>query len=210
MQIKLFDTNDIENKLKTRSLYEGCFDEGKNDFIDYYYDRIIRRNQIVVAEEEGKILSMIHLNPYFYNICGEVHRVHYLVAIATSKEYRNRGLMSKIMNFSIEYLKSLQDPFCYIVPECKEYEIMYGKYGFSSVCKFTLDKFSKDKYDIFPDDNPEYRELMNMEQYFLDLESEDYKSELSKKMVLFRILNENVMMSIEELRKKSIYVCQEV
>ena len=51
---------------------------------------------------------------------------------------------------------------------------------------------------------------MNMEQYFLDLESEDYKSELSKKMVLFRILDENVMMSIEELRKKSIYVCQEV
>ena len=52
MQIEIFKRDDIESKLKTRKLYEECFDEGKDDFIDYYYDVIIKRNEIVVAKDE--------------------------------------------------------------------------------------------------------------------------------------------------------------
>ena len=62
---------------------------------------------MVVAREGDEILSMIHLNPYVYNICGDIKNVHYLVAIATKKEHRGKGLMASCMNKAVEYLKSL-------------------------------------------------------------------------------------------------------
>ena len=85
MQIKILHKDDIDEKLKTRKLYEENFDIGDKDFVDYYYQTIIKRNEVVVMENDNNIISMVHLNPYEYNICGDIKTIHYLVAIATEK-----------------------------------------------------------------------------------------------------------------------------
>lgn len=210
MQVKIYSTNDIDSKLKTRPLYEECFDEGEDDYIDYYYKTIIKRNEIVVVEDGDKIASMIHLNPYTYNIDGKLQNIHYLVAIATEKEYRHKGMITMAMNKAIEYLKSLNEPFCYLVPENSKLELMYSKFGFRKVCKFTLDKFSNQEYNIYPDKNEEYMNLMKIEQEFLDKETDEYRENLKKKNVFIRILDQDFKYSIEDLKSKRIYVCQEV
>ena len=97
MQVKLLRKDDIDLKLASRKLYEQCFDEGKKYFVDYYYDTIIKRNEMIVALDGDEIVSMIHLNPYLYNICGDIRKVHYFVAIATKEEYRNRGYGKKLL-----------------------------------------------------------------------------------------------------------------
>ena len=202
--------NDIKGKLKTRNLYESCFDEGKNSFIDYYYDTIIKRNEIVVVKDGDEILSMIHLNPYKYNICGEIKNVHYLVAIATREDCRNRGLMKQCFDKAIEYLNDLKEPFCYLVPDNDTYGNIYRKYGFEVVTKFTLDKFSDKTYDIYPDKNEEYVELMKKEDYFLGMESEEYIEDLRNKNVMFKVLDSSANYNIDFYKSKRIYVCQEV
>ena len=209
MQIEIIKRDDIESKLRTRKLYEACFDEGKDDFINYYYDTIIKRNEIVVARDRDEILSMIHLNPYVYNICGDIKNVHYLVAIATKKEYRGKGLMSSCMNKALEYLKSLSEPFCYLVPENEEVRKAYSKFGFETVSKFNVDKFSNDKFDIYPHSSDEYIELMKKEDEFLKFENEDYVNSLKNKDVMFNVLD-NKNYNIDYFKRKKIYVCQEV
>ncbi|MBR0038893.1 MAG: GNAT family N-acetyltransferase [Lachnospiraceae bacterium] len=210
MQIELLPKNDIESKLKTRSLYESCFDEGKDSFIDYYYDTIIKRNEIVVARDGDEIVSMIHLNPYVYCICGELKRVHYLVAIATKDNYRHRGLMKLCFDKAIEYLNELKEPFCYLVPDNIIYENIYKKYGFDVVAKFTLDKFSDKVYDIYPDKNEEYVRLMKNEEYYLSMESKEYIEDLKNKNVMFKVLDSSTNYNIDFFKSKKIYVCQEV
>lgn len=209
MQIEIIKRDDIESKLKTRKLYEECFDEGQDAFINYYYNTIIKRNEIVVARDRDEILSMIHLNPYVYNICGDVKNVHYLVAIATKKEYRGKGLMSSCMNKALEYLKSLSEPFCYLVPENEGVQKAYSKYGFETVSKFNVDKFSNDKFDIYPHSSDEYIELMKKEDEFLKFEDEDYVNSLKNKDVMFNVLD-NKNYNIDYFKRKKIYVCQEV
>lgn len=210
MQIKLLHKYDISNKLKTRSLYEDNFDIGDKDFVDYYYNNIIKRNEVVVVVEDDEIVSMIHLNPYTYNVCGSIRRVHYLVALATKKSYRKKGYMSKAIDFAINYLNELKEPFCYIVPENGYAEKLYNKFGFEKVCKFNIDKFSHDEYDIYPEDNEEYRQLMIAEENFLVLETDEYREELSKKNVLFKLLDNRDGLNMKELKDMKIYVCQEV
>ncbi len=210
MQIKILHKDDIDEKLKTRKLYEENFDIGDKDFVDYYYQTIIKRNEVVVMENDNNIISMVHLNPYEYNICGDIKTIHYLVAIATEKEHRNKGYISKTLNFAIDYLNELKEPFCFLVPENETLEKFYNRFGFERVCKFNIDKFSKDKYDIYPINTDEYKQLMKKEQDFLIVSTDEYKKELSEKNVIIKILNNDLGLSIEELRNKKIYVCQEV
>lgn len=210
MQVELLLKNDIDDKLKTRSLYESCFDEGKDSFIDYYYDTIIKRNEIVVVKDSDEIVSMIHLNPYLYNICGEIKNIHYLVAIATKESYRNRGLMKQCFDKAIEYLNYLKEPFCYLVPDNTTYESIYNKYGFEVVTKFTLDKFSSKEYDVYPVKNEEYVKLMKSEDYFLGMETQEYIDDLKNKNVMFKVLDNASNFSIDFFKRKKIYVCQEV
>ena len=209
MQIEIIKRDDIESKLKTRKLYEECFDEGKDDFIDYYYDVIIKRNEMVVAKDGDTIVSMIHLNPYIYNICGNIKNVHYLVAIATKREYRGKGLMSSCINKAIDYLRYLNEPFCYLVPENERLEKAYKKFGFETVCKFNIDKFSTENYDIHPYNDDEYKKLMEKEDEFLKLESKEYIEDLKNKAVMFNVLDSNNY-NINYFKEKKIYVCQEV
>lgn len=201
--------SDIDSKLKTRKLYEACFDEGKDDFINYYYDVIVKRNEMVVAKDGDEIASMIHLNPYEYNICGDIKKVHYLVAIATREDYRGRGLMGLCIKKAIEYLKGQNEPFCYLVPHSSELELVYQRFGFETVAKFTLDKFSNDEYDIYPHESDEYIELMKKEDYFLKFETQEYIDDLSSKVVMFNVLDK-VHYDINLFKKNRIYVCQEV
>ena len=208
MQIEIIKRDDIESKLKTRKLYETCFDEGKDDYIDYYYDVIVKRNEMIVAKDGDEILSMIHLNPYAYNICGDIKNVHYLVAIATREDFRGKGLMGSCIAKAIDYLKSLSEPFCYLVPDNEELEKTYRKFGFETVCKFNIDKFSQDKYDICPHNSDEYVELMKKEDYFLKFETKEYIEDLKSKVVMFNVLDNSY--NIDYFKNKKIYVCQEV
>ena len=210
MQIKILHKDNIDEKLKTRKLYEENFDIGDKDFVDYYYETIMKRNEVVVMEDSGTVISMVHLNPYEYNICGDIKTIHYLVGIATKKEYRNKGYITKTLNFAINYLNDLKEPFCFLVPENKNLEKFYQRFGFERVCKFNIDKFSKEKYDIYPVNTVEYDNLMKKEQEFLLVSTDEYKKELSEKNVIVKMLNNNLNLSIEKLRNKRIYVCQEV
>ena len=134
------------------------------------------------------------------------------MAVATDESHRGQGLMKKVLNAAIEYLTSLNEPFCYIVPDTDELKGTYVRFGFKVVCDFTLDKFSKLSYDIFPVKSDEYNHLMEREQYYLSLETEEYKKDLSSKKVMFRLLNGDLIgvSSIDDLATKHIYVCQEV
>ena len=213
MQITILKKDDIDEKKKTRKLYEECFDEGKTEYIDYYYDVIIKRNEMVVLKnDDGDIISMVHLNPYLYNIDGIVATVHYIVAVATKEGYRGMGYMKMIMEVVIDYLYEKEEPFCYLVPEDNNIEELYKTIGFEVVSGFTIDKFSKERYDIYPVETDEYKKLMDREQVFLEMESDEYKKELSIKNVMMKMLitDKINIKTLDDMRNKKIYVCQEV
>ena len=207
MEFKIYDKNDIKEKLQTKQLYMACFPYDDEEYLDYYYSVLIKRNVVCVIEEDNKIISMLHLNPYEYNVCGDITNVHYIYAIATDENYRNKGYMKKLLQFAISYLKTLNEPFCYLAPEKPELESMYNKLGFYKICNYTFDKFSNDKYDIYPVRNDEFNTLIKKEQELLEEETEEYIEALKKRVILAYPLIDKY--SIEYLRTKKIYICNE-
>ena len=78
-----------EEKRACEGLWSEAFFEDSDSFREYYFTEKVKTNQILVAEKDGQILSMIHRNPYQLNIKKQKVICDYLVGVATKIE--NRG-----------------------------------------------------------------------------------------------------------------------
>ncbi len=107
---------DLEEHGKTRELYEIAFPEDDREFVDYYYEEIASRNEIFAAFDGEQIVSMVHLNFYELIVGGRTANIPYLVAVATHPAYRHRGLMRRVLQSSLTYLKKKKVPFAFLMP----------------------------------------------------------------------------------------------
>lgn len=112
---------------KTKALYEEVFSEDKGSFSNYYYEWKTRDNVIYAAEDEEGIHSMVQLNPFTVWQDGELRRLRYIVAVATEKEYRHRGLMRSLLTKAMEEMEREGEPFTFLMPAS---EAIYLPLGF--------------------------------------------------------------------------------
>lgn len=115
---------------RTRALWEKVFCEDTKAFLDYYYFFKASKNQIFVIEEEGEILSMLHLNPYSVKLEERTFESAYVVAVATKEECRRRGYMGKLLRAALTDLYERKLPFVFLMPAA---EAIYTPYDFRSV-----------------------------------------------------------------------------
>ncbi len=124
-----------EERIKTRPIYETVFSEDTKKFIDYYYQYKIRDNEILVIEEDGKLVSMLHLNPYTMIVNGYEMKANYIVAVATLKEYRHRGYMRILLEKALCDMAAQNMPFTFLMPAS---ESIYAPFDFVWICPHTL------------------------------------------------------------------------
>lgn len=113
-----------DNKEAIRALWQFAFHDPA-PFADYYFQWIYPKNQVIIAKQEDRICSMLHLNPYrwIWN-SGRQRRImtlHYIVGVATETEYRRQGLMRSCMERALQDLAAAKEPFTYLMPARKEY-----------------------------------------------------------------------------------------
>ena len=119
-----------EEHVKTRGLWEEVFKEDTKEFLDYYYSVKVADNEIYVIEDDGKIVSMLHLNPYQMRIKSKIYKTHYIVAVATDENYRKRGYMAALLNHVMQVMVDREEPFTFLMPVA---EAIYKPFGFKFV-----------------------------------------------------------------------------
>ena len=139
----------LEEKQGTRPLYERTFADSV-PYTDYYYREKCRDNVIAVKEERGEVLSMAHLNPYLFSVCGLPVRIYMLAAVATVPERRREGHMRDVLAASFAWLAEQGVPFAILLPVDPG---IYLPFGFETVCGFTEQEPEaeelKKEYDIY-------------------------------------------------------------
>ena len=115
----------------TRPLWEEIFTEDGKGFLDYYYQVKTADNEIyVVEEEDGGLSAMLQLNPYEVRFMDRVCSLHYIIAVATKKEYRGRGYMTRLLETSSRDMYQAGEPFTFLMPAA---EGIYYPHGFRCV-----------------------------------------------------------------------------
>lgn len=127
MEVRYLSSSEKE---RCRSLWEEAFPEDSAAFVDYYMKEKTKDNRILVLEEDRKILSMLHRNPY--DICAgdRMWRCDYIVGVATAKEGRRRGYMRRLMERALSDMRAEGMPFCFLMPAA---EAIYLPFGFTYI-----------------------------------------------------------------------------
>lgn len=116
-----------EENVRTRKLWERIFDDDTPEFLAYYYSMKTEDNEIYAVEEKGEIRAMLHLNPYRLQIGDKTADCHYIVAVATDENYRNRGFMTSLLKTAIKDMHERGEPFTFLMPAA---EAIYRPHGF--------------------------------------------------------------------------------
>lgn len=123
---------DRKEHIQTRPLWEQIFSQDTKEFLDYYYTVKTDENEIYVIEndEEEKIVSMLHLNPYNLRINEGVYPANYIVAVATDENFRKRGLMGQLLKHTMRVMYERKEPITFLMPAS---EAIYYPYDFRFV-----------------------------------------------------------------------------
>lgn len=112
-------------------LWREAFPEDSGEFLEYYFGRKVKESRILVKEDgEGRILTMVHLNPYDVMVRGQAHRLSYIVGVATAARSRHQGHMRDVLVKMLRDMHEAGDPFCYLMPASPD---IYRPFGFTYV-----------------------------------------------------------------------------
>ncbi|MBD5481710.1 MAG: GNAT family N-acetyltransferase [Lachnospiraceae bacterium] len=117
--------------LLTRALWERVFSEDTAEFLRYYFREKITDARIhVLKDDNGRVVSMVHANPYDVMMHGARRRAYYIVGVATSEPYRHRGCMAFLLQKAVCQAKSEGCPFVFLMPADAA---IYEPFGFRYV-----------------------------------------------------------------------------
>lgn len=110
-----------EEKESTRALYAEAFPEDSVRARDYYYETRMRENTVYAIRNEREVEGMLCLNPCRVRF-GETERdLSYIVAVATGKKYRRRGIMRRILTTALLDEYAEKKPFIFLKPANPDY-----------------------------------------------------------------------------------------
>lgn len=135
-----------EQKGATIPLWKECFPEDSPSFIDYYYQEKTKKNQILVKEENGEILSMLQRNPYHIQMKKHQWNVDYLVGVATKKSRRGEGHMRSLLVKCLRDMCLEQMPFTFLMPAA---EGIYRPFDFRFIWEKTALYLEKDRANLW-------------------------------------------------------------
>ena len=158
----------------TRALYQAAFPEDTERFVDFYYQYKTRDNQILVLEQDGQIVSMLHRNPYTMIMNGYEFLADYIVAVATEKAFRHQGCMRKLLEKALDDMADQGMPFTFLMPAS---ESIYAPFDFVWICPYTelpmrvermsaeaQNRYLAGRYQMFCKRNARYMENLQAER----------------------------------------------
>ena len=96
-RLKYFE-GEPEVLAEVRQMWDEIFDDPE-EFADYYFTEICKQNKILLAYKGDVPVGMIHLNPYEMQVEGKKELCYYIVGVAVKPEYREQGIMHRMMQY---------------------------------------------------------------------------------------------------------------
>ena len=115
-----------DETLNVKEIWNYCFDDGET-FVEYYFKDKYKKQNTIVVEDEGEIVSSLQLNQYKLNLNSQIYNTSYIVGVSTLPQVRGRGYMKNIMKFTLKELYNRNQLVSILMPI--DYRL-YRKYGY--------------------------------------------------------------------------------
>jgi predicted acetyltransferase len=113
-------------------LWQYCFDDSP-EFIDFFFQHCFQPENTLVAEDKGRIQSCLQLLPYRVFLRDKEVDIPYIVGVSTWPEYRGRGLIKQLLQYTNRVLRERNMDLSVLLPF--QYDF-YRKYGWEICYEF--------------------------------------------------------------------------
>jgi len=117
------------NKLKT--IWKECFCD-TDACIDFYFARRYRSENTLVHREDGNTVAMLSLLPATVVTDYVALQAHYVYAVATLPEYRNRGIGAQLSVQADKRMKAEGDSLAVLAPASESLFNYYTRLGYTT------------------------------------------------------------------------------
>ena len=106
--------NNIKNQ--TKALWDKCFSEEDQRFVDFYFEKRYNEQDNIHIEKDGKVVSAMQLITYPFSYYGKTIGCSYLSGCCTDPEYRSQGLMNDLIIKALNQAKNNGACFAALIP----------------------------------------------------------------------------------------------
>lgn len=115
-----------------------------DDFIQLFFDRVYREENVQWIKEDGRIISSLHMVPYKMAYKGIEIPVSYICGAATDPAARSKGLMKQVLNQSFTAMKKRGIPLAVLIPAEDWLYDYYQRIGFTDVFHQTIQVINRE------------------------------------------------------------------
>lgn len=127
------------------NLWKEAFGDSEKE-ITFFLDNRYKAENTLIAEENGKVASMLFLLDGEMKVDDKIYLSYYLYAACTLKEFRGRGYMASLLDFARETAINRNIDFICLLPAEESLYQYYENHGYKAV-------FRKKTYEINRNNN---------------------------------------------------------
>lgn len=154
----IFEKNNFECIPLLKKLWLDCFEE-KSEAVDLFFNRCLDFTSIYTASVESKPVAMLYLVHSTLN--GK--KAHYLCCAATSIDYRNLGIMGRLIEYATSDSHKNGDVYSLLFPANEKLYGYYKRFGYKPLCTARKSVFTREEMNQFAENNKS--NLTNVNSY---------------------------------------------
>lgn len=118
-----------EEKNIILDLFNICF-PGEEKFADWFFNKVYDYKNTLVYEDNGKIIAALQMIPVKLSDGEKIYSSSYLYGVGTLPEYRGKGIMARVINFSFEEDRKKGTDYSILIVQEQSLLNYYRRFGF--------------------------------------------------------------------------------
>ncbi len=128
-------------------LWQACFGDDEN-YIRYFLQHAPSTNRGLLAEEDGRAVSMLFLLPGALELDGQRLPASYVYAVATAEDFRGRGLAAELIRHSAAITREEGQAALCLFPATERLYRYYEKLGFRTAFARQAHAFTRETGEL--------------------------------------------------------------
>ena len=113
------------------NLWKTSFPDDTQDFIDMYFSQKYQSENTLCYTLDNEIVSCLQMLPYTIDFYTLSCKISYISGAGTLPNYKNKGIMGKLLTQSFLEMKNRGDVFTILIPQETWLIKFYQKYGYT-------------------------------------------------------------------------------
>jgi predicted acetyltransferase len=123
-------------------MWKLCFPGDTLEFQTFYFDKIYRNEETLIALENEQLIASLQMIPYQIKLEDQIFPAIYIFGAMTHPDFQHKGYMGKLLKQTFEEMIQKHIPITFLIPQEERLFDFYAGYGYKKAFPWKLESIS--------------------------------------------------------------------